>query len=171
MNSLRRLVYKHQVSTRLINAKRFTTANYLKSYNFKIDNNIKSIKVKNHSSYNLSKELALKNIISKPFSSTSTMFHTRVEEELHENAHIDYDHVDIQWNPSIAQLYEDALKYENGSAISSTGALVTASGIKTGRSPKDKRIVDEPGSTNDIWVSMDSTRGLRLTFSSILLTR
>ncbi|PKC06763.1 phosphoenolpyruvate carboxykinase [Rhizophagus irregularis] len=79
------------------------------------------------------------------------MLHTRVEEELHENAHIDYDRVDIQWNPSVAQLYEDALKYETGSAISSTGALVTASGIKTGRSPKDKRIVDEPGSTNDIW--------------------
>lgn len=91
---------------------------------------------------------------SKPiitFSSTSTMLHTRVEEELHENAHIDYDRVDIQWNPSVAQLYEDALKYETGSAISSTGALVTASGIKTGRSPKDKRIVEEPGSTNDIW--------------------
>ncbi|CAB4395730.1 unnamed protein product [Rhizophagus irregularis] len=157
MNSLRRLVYKHQVSTRLINAsasKRFTTANYSKSYKFKTNNNFdnfKSIKVNNHSSYNLLKELALKSTVSKPFSSTSTMLHTRVEEELHENAHIDYDRVDIQWNPSVAQLYEDALKYETGSAISSTGALVTASGIKTGRSPKDKRIVDEPGSTNDIW--------------------
>ncbi|CAG8592682.1 3511_t:CDS:2 [Racocetra persica] len=75
----------------------------------------------------------------------------RVEEELHENAHIDYSHVSITWNPSVAQLYEDALKYEEGSAISSTGALVTASGNKTGRSPKDKRIVDEPGSSKDIW--------------------
>jgi phosphoenolpyruvate carboxykinase (ATP) len=78
--------------------------------------------------------------------------HTRVEEELHETAHIDYDRVDIQWNPSVAQLYEDALKYEEGSAISSNGALVTASGIKKGRSPSDKRLVDEPESTNDIWV-------------------
>ncbi|CAH1764558.1 13340_t:CDS:2 [Entrophospora sp. SA101] len=77
--------------------------------------------------------------------------HTKVEEELHENAHIDYDRVAIKWNPSVAQLYEDALKYEEGSAISSAGALVTASGNKKGRSPKDKRIVDEPSSTNDIW--------------------
>ncbi|RIB29487.1 phosphoenolpyruvate carboxykinase [ATP] [Gigaspora rosea] len=75
----------------------------------------------------------------------------RVEEELHETAHIDYSRVSIRWNPSVAQLYEDALKYEEGSAISSTGALVTASGSKTGRSPKDKRIVDEPGSSKDIW--------------------
>ncbi|CAG8762081.1 26247_t:CDS:2 [Dentiscutata erythropus] len=75
----------------------------------------------------------------------------RVEEELHENAHIDYSRVSIRWNPSVAQLYEDALKYEEGSAISSTGALVTASGNKTGRSPKDKRIVDEPGSSKEIW--------------------
>jgi hypothetical protein len=178
MNSLRRLIYKHQVSTRLFNAspsKKFTTANYLKSYNFKTNNNninnLKSIKVKPHFPSNLLKELALKNSVSKPFSSTSTMLHTRVEEELHDNAHIDYDRVDIQWNPSVAQLYEDALKYENGSPISSTGALVTASGIKTGRSPKDKRIVDEPGSTNEIWVSMDSTRDLSLTFTSILVTR
>ncbi|CAG8755678.1 12139_t:CDS:1, partial [Acaulospora colombiana] len=86
-----------------------------------------------------------------PAKTMSTHTHTRVEEELHENAHIDYDRVAIQWNPSVAQLYEDALKYETGSAISSTGALVTASGFKTGRSPKDKRIVDEPGSSNDIW--------------------
>jgi phosphoenolpyruvate carboxykinase (ATP) len=80
------------------------------------------------------------------------MTHSRIEEELHNTAHIDYDRVAIQWNPSVAQLYEDALKYESGSAISSTGALVTSSGNKTGRSPKDKRIVEEPGSTNDIWV-------------------
>jgi len=77
--------------------------------------------------------------------------HTKVEEELHAKAHIDYDRVAIKWNPSVAQLYEDALKYEEGSAISSSGALITASGNKTGRSPKDKRIVDEPGSTKDIW--------------------
>lgn len=31
------------------------------------------------------------------------------------------------------------------------GALVTDSGEKKGRSPKDKRIVDEPGSSADIW--------------------
>jgi len=65
---------------------------------------------------------------------------------------IDYERVAIQWQPSVAQLYEDALKYETGSAISSAGALITASGSKRGRSPKDKRIVDEPSSSKDVWV-------------------
>jgi hypothetical protein len=65
---------------------------------------------------------------------------------------IDYERVAIQWQPSVAQLYEDALKYETGSAISSAGALITASGTKRGRSPKDKRIVDEPSSSGDVWV-------------------
>lgn len=54
-------------------------------------------------------------------------------------------------NPSVAALYEDALVYETGSAITSTGALSAYSGAKTGRSPSDKRIVKEPGSDNDVW--------------------
>lgn len=54
-------------------------------------------------------------------------------------------------NPSVAALYEDALVYEPGSAISSSGALTAYSGKKTGRSPLDKRIVQEPGSEKDIW--------------------
>ena len=41
--------------------------------------------------------------------------------------------------------------YEPGSAISSTGALTAYSGAKTGRSPLDKRIVQEEGSEKDIW--------------------
>jgi phosphoenolpyruvate carboxykinase (ATP) len=48
-------------------------------------------------------------------------------------------------------LYEAALRYEKGSAIASSGALIAMSGKKTGRSPADKRIVDEPATTNDIW--------------------
>jgi phosphoenolpyruvate carboxykinase (ATP) len=48
-------------------------------------------------------------------------------------------------------LYEAALRYEKGSAIASSGALVAMSGKKTGRSPADKRIVDEPATANDIW--------------------
>lgn len=56
----------------------------------------------------------------------------------------------ICYNPSVARLYEDAVKVD-GAAISSTGALITRSGAKTGRSPKDKRIVEEAGSKNDIW--------------------
>lgn len=51
----------------------------------------------------------------------------------------------------MAALYEDALVYETGTAITSSGALTAYSGTKTGRSPLDKRIVKEPSSENDIW--------------------
>lgn len=54
-------------------------------------------------------------------------------------------------NPSVATLYEDALVYETGSAITSTGALTAYSGTKTGRSPLDKRVVKEPGSEKEVW--------------------
>merc|ERR1711977_678159 len=77
--------------------------------------------------------------------------HTELEEELHEKAHIDYDRVAIVPNPSVAALYEDALVYETGSAITSTGALTAYSGAKTGRSPLDKRIVKEPSSESNVW--------------------
>ncbi|KHJ30679.1 putative phosphoenolpyruvate carboxykinase [Erysiphe necator] len=77
--------------------------------------------------------------------------HTELEEQLHDTAHIDYDRVAIIPNPSVPALYEDALVYETGSAITSTGALTAYSGVKTGRSPRDKRIVKEPSSENDIW--------------------
>ncbi|QGJ69262.1 ATP-utilizing phosphoenolpyruvate carboxykinase [Planctomycetales bacterium 10988] len=53
-------------------------------------------------------------------------------------------------NLSPAKLYEMAIKDE-GAGIVSTGALATRSGIKTGRSPKDKRIVAAPESKDDIW--------------------
>lgn len=54
-------------------------------------------------------------------------------------------------NSSVANLYEDALRYEEGTVITSSGALATFSGSKTGRSPKDKRIVEEPTSSGDVW--------------------
>ena len=61
-------------------------------------------------------------------------------------------HVETVWrNIAPAKLYEEALRYEKGSAISDTGALVVSSGAKTGRSPGDKRIVDHPDTTGDIW--------------------
>ncbi|MCL2120299.1 MAG: phosphoenolpyruvate carboxykinase (ATP) [Planctomycetaceae bacterium] len=53
-------------------------------------------------------------------------------------------------NPSPARLYEDGISREKA-AITSTGALMNTSGAKTGRSPKDKRVVDNPESTKDIW--------------------
>ncbi|KAL9086854.1 MAG: hypothetical protein Q9159_003942 [Coniocarpon cinnabarinum] len=77
--------------------------------------------------------------------------HTELEEELHEKSHIDYDRVAIIANPSVAALYEDALVYESGSAITSSGALSAYSGAKTGRSPSDKRIVKEEHSSQDVW--------------------
>lgn len=77
--------------------------------------------------------------------------HTELEEELHTVAHIDYDRVAIIANPSVAALYEDALVYETGSAMTSTGALTAYSGAKTGRSPSDKRVVKEPSSEKDVW--------------------
>ncbi len=54
-------------------------------------------------------------------------------------------------NPSPAELYELALQREHGSAITSTGALVALSGAKTGRSPKDKRIMEDAASEKDVW--------------------
>ena len=47
-------------------------------------------------------------------------------------------------NASPAILYEEALLYETDSAVSDTGALIVSSSEKTGRSPKDKRIVTTP---------------------------
>ncbi|KAG7662043.1 PCK1 [[Candida] subhashii] len=56
----------------------------------------------------------------------------------------------IRHNAAPATLYEDGL-LEKGTTISSTGALMAYSGSKTGRSPKDKRIVDEETSSQNIW--------------------
>ncbi len=54
-------------------------------------------------------------------------------------------------NAPPARLYEEAIVHEPGTAITSTGALIARSGEKTGRSPKDKRIVQHPDSEGDIW--------------------
>lgn len=58
---------------------------------------------------------------------------------------------DIFRNASSAKLYEEAIRHEPGTSISSTGALIAYSGAKTGRSPKDKRVVQSPGSSNEVW--------------------
>ncbi|MGL4943571.1 MAG: phosphoenolpyruvate carboxykinase (ATP) [Thermoguttaceae bacterium] len=49
-----------------------------------------------------------------------------------------------------SRLYEEAILREKAT-IDSHGALINLSGAKTGRSPKDKRIVDNPASSGDIW--------------------
>jgi phosphoenolpyruvate carboxykinase (ATP) len=53
-------------------------------------------------------------------------------------------------NAAPARLYEDAIINEQAAVVSS-GALVVRSGAKTGRSPLDKRIVDHPASSEEIW--------------------
>jgi len=59
----------------------------------------------------------------------------------------------VHSNLAPAALYEAALRNEKGTVIASNGALAVQSGHKTGRSPSDKRIVDHPDSTGDIWWS------------------
>src|SRR5678816_2477901 len=49
------------------------------------------------------------------------------------------------------RLYEHAIRYEKDAKIASCGSLVAYSGAKTGRSPKDKRIVRHPNSDKDVW--------------------
>ena len=57
----------------------------------------------------------------------------------------------VHRNPSPPQLYEHAIRYEPGSSIADSGALIAYSGNKTGRSPLDKRIVKHPDSEGDVW--------------------
>ena len=61
------------------------------------------------------------------------------------------DGPEVLRNPSVARLYEMAILNDPGAAIASSGALIAFSGEKTGRSPKDKRVVREPSSQDDIW--------------------
>ena len=48
-------------------------------------------------------------------------------------------------------LYEHAIRHDRAASIAENGALVAYSGAKTGRSPKDKRIVRNPQSEQDVW--------------------
>ena len=48
-------------------------------------------------------------------------------------------------------LYEHAIRYDKDTSIAANGALVAYSGLKTGRSPKDKRVVKHPDSEKNIW--------------------
>lgn len=54
-------------------------------------------------------------------------------------------------NAAPATLYQEALRYERGTTLSDTGALIAYSGRKTGRSPQDKRVVKNPASHDDVW--------------------
>src|SRR5678816_3303025 len=58
---------------------------------------------------------------------------------------------EVHHNLSPSSLYEHAIRFEKDTSIAENGALVAYSGAKTGRSPKDKRVVEHPDSKNDIW--------------------
>src|SRR6516225_11130053 len=58
---------------------------------------------------------------------------------------------EIHHNLPPSALYEHAIRYEKDASIAEKGALVAYSGVKTGRSPKDKRVVKNPASEKDIW--------------------
>jgi phosphoenolpyruvate carboxykinase (ATP) len=70
--------------------------------------------------------------------------------EYFSQAGFDMEKITLKRNAPIALLYEDAIRNE-GAIISSSGALINFSGKKTGRSPKDKRIVFEETSKDEIW--------------------
>ena len=59
------------------------------------------------------------------------------------------------------------MKYDED-MLASSGAIVASSHAKTGRCPKDKRIVDEPGSAADVWWGPVN---IQLTPQSFLLNR
>lgn len=74
---------------------------------------------------------------------------------------------DVVRNATPARLYEFAI-VDHHAVISASGALATRSGDKTGRSPKDKRIVDDPATSGDIWWG---DINIRLTERSFLINR
>ncbi|MCE9555459.1 MAG: phosphoenolpyruvate carboxykinase (ATP) [Planctomycetes bacterium] len=58
---------------------------------------------------------------------------------------------EVHRNLPPSSLYEHAIRYEKDASIAESGALVAYSGAKTGRSPKDKRVVKHPDSEANVW--------------------
>ncbi len=56
----------------------------------------------------------------------------------------------VSRNASADHLYQHAVAHE-GAVVLASGALAAFSGEKTGRSPRDKRIVDHGSSSRDVW--------------------
>ncbi|KAI8848347.1 phosphoenolpyruvate carboxykinase [ATP] [Chytridium lagenaria] len=80
--------------------------------------------------------------------------HDDIHDALYTIAHFDYSKPIIH-NAS-PFFTRRLLEHEAGTALVSSGALALNSGAKKGRSPKDKRIVDEPDSTNNVWMNENS---------------
>jgi phosphoenolpyruvate carboxykinase (ATP) len=73
----------------------------------------------------------------------------------------------VHWNPTTALLYTHALRRDEG-VLAEGGPLAVDTGRFTGRSPKDKFVVREPGSEERIWwgtvnqpISEEHFEGLR----------
>ena len=64
---------------------------------------------------------------------------------------------DIYWNLSTPALYEHSVRRFEGQ-ISHLGPLVVSMGQHTGRAARDKYIVDEPQTTNEIWWSESNVK-------------
>ena len=67
---------------------------------------------------------------------------------------------EIVHNPSYEQLFEEEMRkdlvgYEKGQ-LTELGAVNVMTGVFTGRSPKDKYIVDDPQSHNNVWWTSDA---------------
>lgn len=93
---------------------------------------------------------------------------TNLEERMSDNFNLKaygLDTENITRNAPPAVLYQEAFAYEEDAAIADSGALMVRSGEKTGRSPKDKRIVRHPDSENDIWWGDINVAVDELTFS------
>lgn len=74
---------------------------------------------------------------------------------------------EVHWNLSTPALYEYAIRRYEGQ-ISHLGPLVVCMGQHTGRAAKDKYIVDEPETTNDIWWSKINVKYPEERFNALL---
>ncbi len=73
----------------------------------------------------------------------------------------------VHWNLSTSALYEYAIRRYEGQ-VAHLGPLVVCMGQHTGRAAKDKYIVDEPGTTNDIWWSKVNVKYPEEKFNTLL---
>ena len=59
----------------------------------------------------------------------------------------------VHWNLDSDELHKRAV--ENGEAeMTAHGVLLATTGERTGRSPNDRFIVDEPGYADHVWLSL-----------------